>query len=586
MATIDPVGSGRLPRGGTNSAPDVPRRRTALQAAERHGPCAEVGAAPGGPAPHSNSWTNLLVRGDNLLALEALRGKFEGKIDLVYIDPPFATGSDQLVAMEIGDHDLRSPRSQRQPMAEETAYRDRWGRGLGSYLGMLRERILAIRPLLSPAGTLFVHLDRRVAHHAKFILDEAFGEARLINEIVWCYTGPSSPGMKGFSNKHDLIFWYANGRKWTFNVDSVRLPYNPSTRRNEGRRTGFTTGNPDLRVVLNPLGKHPEDWWTIPVEAPASSVRTSYPTQKPERLLERILRAASNEGSLIADFFCGSGTTLAVAEKLGRRWIGCDSSRFAIHAVRKRILGIEGRRAFEVLEATPARGGRGKGAFARKQRDSLLALHGARPVAGCSRLHGRKGNAAVHVGCLSASVSFLEILKALDECAGLGAKHLHVLGREWGEDTVVPARVEAAARGIDLVLLRVPYEVLQGSTERSAIQLVEVAALEAHVEASAPLAAVVKLDGFGLPHPDLLPSAIQKRVVRWTDWIDYWSVDWGWKGGLFSTGFASFRTRRHRKLALQSEPHAYARSGSYRVAVKVVDVMGNETVRAFLFEAR
>jgi hypothetical protein len=208
-----------------------------------------------------------------------------------------------------------------------------------------------MRRLLSPRGTIWVHLDRRAAHRVKLLLDEIFGEDRLINEIAWCYTGPGSPGMRGFSNKHDTLFWYANGPSWTFNVDAVRLPYKESTRRNEGRRTGFTTGNPDLVVVLNPLGKHPEDWWVIPVEAPASRVRTAYPTQKPERLLERILLASSREGDIVADFFSGSGTTLAVAEKLGRRWIGCDSSPFAIHTARKRLLEVPGAGPFEIASA-------------------------------------------------------------------------------------------------------------------------------------------------------------------------------------------------------------------------------------------
>jgi DNA modification methylase len=312
----------------------------------------EVAEAYGGdsqPEVPGSGWRNRLIHGDNLAALQSLQEDLGGKIDLMYMDPPFATGSDFLVAMEIGESDLRGIRSRRNPPAAEMAYRDSWGRDLGPYLDMIYARLLAVRPLLAPNGTVFVHVDRRVAHHVKFILDEVFGEERLINEIIWCYTGPSSPGMKSFANKHDVIFWYGNGPSWTFNVDRVRLPYNPSTKRNEGRRTGFTTGNPDLVVTLNALGKFPEDWWTIPVEAPASSLRTSYPTQKPERLLKRILLAASSEGALVADFFCGSGTTLAVAEKLGRRWVGCDASRFAIQTTRKRLLGIDGHRAFDVL---------------------------------------------------------------------------------------------------------------------------------------------------------------------------------------------------------------------------------------------
>lgn len=301
--------------------------------------------------PESGRWRNRLLLGDNIDVLAAIEKDFSGAIDLVYLDPPFATGGSFSMSVQIGEGPIGDRRVRVQPAVENPAYRDSWGRDVGSYLRMMHARLRRIRPLLSPEGTIVVHLDRRVAHHVKLLLDEVFGEERFINEIVWCYTGPSSPRMKGFSNKHDLLFWYANGDRWTFHADAVRLPYKDSTKRNEGRRTGFTTGNPELVVRLNPLGKYPEDWWVIPVEAPASGVRTGYPTQKPERLLERILLAASNEDSLVADFFCGSGTTLAVAEKLGRRWIGCDSSRQALHTTRKRLLDMRRRTPFEVLEA-------------------------------------------------------------------------------------------------------------------------------------------------------------------------------------------------------------------------------------------
>ena len=313
----------------------------------------EILAAPGG----FRDTPNRLVLGDNLDVLHSLEADLAGRIDLIYVDPPFATGFDFRIAVEVGDSQPGTRR--RGPTVEGIAYRDARGPDLGAYLEALHERLIVMRRLLSPRGTIWVHLDRRAAHPAKLVLDEVFGEDRLINEIAWCYTGPGSPGMRGFSNKHDTLFWYANGPRWTFNVDAVRLPYKESTKRNEGRRTGFTTGNPDLVVVLNPLGKHPEDWWAIPVEAPASSVRTPYPTQKPEKLLERILRASSREGDLVADFFSGSGTTLAVAEKLGRKWVGCDSSRFAIHTARKRLLEIPGARPFEIASAAAdADGGR------------------------------------------------------------------------------------------------------------------------------------------------------------------------------------------------------------------------------------
>ena len=413
---------------------------------------------PRGPA----GWRNLLIAGDNLRAASALQPGFERKIDLVYIDPPFATGDDQIAALEIGDAGQRSARSTVDPMPTRTAYGDRWGRDLAPYLGMLASRLAGIRPLLAPTGTIFVHVDRRVAHHVKFLLDEVFGEDQMINEIIWCYTGPSSPGMKSFANKHDVIFWYANGPRWTFNVDPVRLPYNPSTQRNEGRRTGFTTGDPSLVVKLNPRGKFPEDWWLIPVEAPASSVRTSYPTQKPERLLERILLAASNEGDLVADFFCGSGTTLAVAERLGRRWIGCDASVFAVHTARKRLLGNAERAALDVL-----------------------------------RLEAESAASAVSVS------------------------------------------VELSSGGSSGRLL--------------------------------------KIVGFESTGTGNVPEEIRSKIRSWSDWIDYWCVDFDWQGGPLEPDFVAFRARRQRSLPLACELPA-ARRGTGRVAVRVIDVMGREAL--------
>jgi site-specific DNA-methyltransferase (adenine-specific)/adenine-specific DNA-methyltransferase len=173
-------------------------------------------------------------------------------------------------------------------------------------------------------------------------MDELFGESNFVNEIAWCYTGPSSPGMKGYANKHDVIFLYSKNRNFTWNVDDVRLPYADSTKKNEGKKTGFTSGNPDLVVELNPLGKYPEDWWRMHVLPPASDERKyiKYPTQKPELLLEKVIKGTSNPDDLVLDAFAGSGTTLAVAEKLKRKWIGVDCGKLSIYTIQKRLLNL------------------------------------------------------------------------------------------------------------------------------------------------------------------------------------------------------------------------------------------------------
>lgn len=275
-------------------------------------------------------WQNLIVQGDNLQFLKTcyrnedplIKDKVKGKVKLIYIDPPFATKSD------FGGKE------------GEKSYADKVA--TAEFIEGIRERLIYLRELLSEDGTIFVHLDWKMAEYIKVTLDELFSSNNFINEIVWCYTGPSSPGMTGFANKHDTIYWYSKSAQFSWNVDSVRLPYAESTQKNEGKKTGFTTGNPDMVVELNALGKYPEDWWQMSVLPPASMERKmlNYPTQKREKLLQRVILAASNHGDLVLDVFAGSGTTGAVAEKLGRRWILGDFGKHAIYTIQKRMVNI------------------------------------------------------------------------------------------------------------------------------------------------------------------------------------------------------------------------------------------------------
>jgi len=269
---------------------------------------------------HPELEPNRLFWGDNLHVMRQLPSE---SIDLIYIDPPFFSGKQYNVIF--GDqNELRS-------------FSDIWEGGMPGYLIWLNARLYEMKRLLKKTGSIYVHCDWHASHYIKVEMDKIFGYANFVNEIVWCYTGPSSPGMRTFGRKHDVLFWYSGGTRWTFNVDQVRLPFAESTKKNEGRRTGWTTGNPDSVVELNPLGKWPEDWWLMHVVAPASRERIGYPTQKPEALLERIILASSNEGDVVADFFCGGGTTPAVAQRLGRRWIACDQSRVAVAITQDRL---------------------------------------------------------------------------------------------------------------------------------------------------------------------------------------------------------------------------------------------------------
>lgn len=281
--------------------------------------------------------TNRLIHGENLAVMQALLPEFKEAIDLIYIDPPFLTGRNYRA--RVGrDEDSRQPKT----WSTIDGYGDSW-EDEADYLSMLYSRLKSMYTLLSPSGTLYLHLDWHIAPYARILLDEIFGPDRLLNEIVWVYHGPS-PIRSAFKRKHDTILSYTKSKRYTFNADAVRVPYNKSTVKTfeSSAKAGFGK-KPDLES-----GKVPEDWWYFPVVARLHAERTGYPTQKPEALLERIMLASSNEGDLVADFFCGSGTTAKVAERLGRRWIACDPVPLAIATTYRRLCRTEGGAPFSL----------------------------------------------------------------------------------------------------------------------------------------------------------------------------------------------------------------------------------------------
>jgi site-specific DNA-methyltransferase (adenine-specific) len=279
------------------------------------------------PAPDGGPPRGRLIHGDNLAVMAALEKELEGRIDLIYIDPPFHSGNTYTTRVGL-DEDSRRPESWK----TEAGYDDRWP-DRAAYLDFLRPRLEAIHRLLAATGTLVVHLDWRNAAYIRVLLDEIFGPDRLLNEIIWTYHGPS-PIRTAFSRKHDTLLAYTKSAKYSFNADAVRIPYDPSTVRAfaSSRKAGFGKV-PNLK-----RGKVPEDWWLLPVVARLHKERTGYPTQKPIALLERILLASSSPGDLVADFFCGSGTTLVAAARNNRRWIGCDSAALACATAYRRLM--------------------------------------------------------------------------------------------------------------------------------------------------------------------------------------------------------------------------------------------------------
>ena len=272
---------------------------------------------------------NRLIYGDNLSSMAGLLPKCEGQINLIYADPPFFTNKKFSARIGRGE-DSRKPDLWQ--MAE--GYRDHWD-GLDSYLDFLYQRLAIMYRLLAPNGTLYLHLDWHADSYARILLDELFGADHFLNEIIWAYHGPS-PIRRAFNRKHDTILAYVKNDKYTFNVDAVREPYNANTVKtfNSSPKAGFGKV-PDLE-----RGKVPEDWWYFPVIARLHNERTGYPTQKPIALLERIVLASSNPGDIVADFFCGSGTTPFVASKHRRRFIACDETFRALHTTRGRLTDL------------------------------------------------------------------------------------------------------------------------------------------------------------------------------------------------------------------------------------------------------
>ncbi len=296
------------------------------------------------PQNYPKDWKNMLVWGDNKLVMSSLLSNpaVAGKINLIYIDPPFFTGADFTVKTKVGDEDVEKEPS----IIEEKAYRDTWAGGMASYLKYMHERLSLMKELLAENGSIYVHVDYRVAHYLKVMLDEIFGYDNLINEVVWHYRRWSNVA-NTFQRMHDTIFFYAKSDDYKFNIqyqpyakpewieDTVRGVVNGRLVRLKDEK-----GNYIKREKEN-IGVPMHDTWEdINFIGPTDSERLDYATQKPEALLKRIILASSNPGDLVADFFCGSGTTGAVAEKLGRRWIMSDLSKFAIHTARKRLMDI------------------------------------------------------------------------------------------------------------------------------------------------------------------------------------------------------------------------------------------------------
>ena len=548
-----------------------------------------------------DGWKNKkLIWGDNLLVMGSLLEKFAGKIDLIYIDPPFATGADFSFSAQIGESDARVPKEQ--SIIEEKAYRDTWGKGTDSFISMIYERLVLMRDLLSKKGSIYVHCDWHKSHHLRILLDEIFGMDNFLNEIIWYYTNKIPDRRKRkFTNSSDTILSYRKTEENIFahQYEKRNKPIKVSKMKKINGKKVYLKDERGKGLYDERTERTVDNVWNIPLLHAQPEI-LNYPTQKPEKLLERIIKASSNEGSLVADFFCGSGTTLAVAEKLGRRWIGCDLGRWGIHVTRKRMLGVENCKPFEILNLGKYERQYWQGVTFGGAKNQLLTeqalyeyfafilkLYGAQPLSGLSHLHGKKGKAMIHIGAVDTPVTFNEIDDAIEECTTLKQKDLHVLGWEWEQglqNLVVP---EAQNKGVKILLLQIPREVMEKqAADKGDVRFFELAYLKATVETPQKLTAQVQLQDFVIPNSEFIPDEVRDKIAQWSDYIDYWAVDWNFQNDTFMQGWVAYRTRKDRTLPLNSDSHTYEKPGKHRALVKVIDIFGNDTSQALDVEVK
>jgi DNA modification methylase len=535
-------------------------------------------------------WTNKLIWGDNKYILSSLKNgpmreliEKEGGIKLIYIDPPFDVGADFSMNVEIGDGNY-----QKKPnILEQIAYRDTWGLGEDSFLSMIYERLILMRDLLADDGTIYFHCDYRLNSSIKEILSELFGKKNLINHIVWCYTGPSSV-KNAFNRKHDDILVFSKSEAYKFNYEDVSIPYSEETlartNRGSGKEGLYKSDNAEEKHKdrLRKKGKVPESWWRdIPSLVGNSLEVTGYPTQKPEKLLERIIKASSDEGDIVCDFFSGSGTTAAVAEKLNRKWICSDLGKFSIHASKKRLIGVQRMkkqeekswRAFEVLNL---------GKYQREQyfldgrnlrgndKDKKLKLgadlegliieaYKAKKIDGFRTLNAKKGDVFVSLGPLNLPLSRDHVEEVIQECIDNKIISVDILGFEY-EMGLFPTIVEEAeTKGLRLNYKQIPDEIFnKNAIKKGDILFNNLAFIDfkPHIHKGKlsieliHFAVFYNEDSFeideSLKNGKSKICVLNGQIVRkskdsegliteetltenWEDWVDYWSIDFNYE---------------------------------------------------------
>jgi DNA modification methylase len=576
-------------------------------------------------------WTNKLIWGDNKLILSSLKNgplreeiEAQGGLKLIYIDPPFDVGADFSMDIEVGDETF----TKKAGILEEIAYRDTWGRGTDSFMAMIYERLTLMRDLMHDEGSIFVHVDWRMNSLVRLVLAEIFNTPNYVTEIAWKRTTAHFTAQR-FASIHDSIYQYSKSGKFIFNKpeiahedDYLEVKYKYEDSKGKYRlsdASGDGQGPARIfngRLIPPPTGRHwptqeyidanAEDYvvgadgmpqkksylrgatvgsvWTdiSPVNSQAEE-RLGYPTQKPETLLERIILSSSNEGDLVADFFCGSGTTAATAEKLGRKWLATDLGKFAIHTTRKRLIGVQRElkaagkdyRALEILNlgkyerqhyvgVNPnLREAEQQAQLAQKEAaflDLILRAYRAEKTDGFATFHGKKAGRLVSVGPVNLPVTRLYVEEVIAECRQKRITRVDILGFEFEMGLFPNVLDEARAKGIDIAPKYIPAEVFdKRAVEKNQVRFYDVSFIEVKPHVTKNSVAIELTDFSVFYMQDSIAAAeeqlkdkaskivvdrgqivkvskdkngiVTREVLtkKWSDWIDYWAVDFDWE---------------------------------------------------------
>ena len=593
---------------------------------------------------HRDDFRNMLIWGDNKLVMASLLQDCRGQVDLVYIDPPFDIGADFSMRVFAGDESDRVQKDQ--SILELVAYKDMWGRGVDSYLHMMSDRLTLLRDLLTEKGVLYLHCDFHMGHQLFLLLCEVFGTENFQTEIVFKRRHAHSDAST-LGNVHDLIFIFSkgpnfkwnpqftpydeeyirkyyrysddDGRKWLSRSTTAPggrgpvYPWKGITRAwryttenmqkldQEGRLFYTENGMPRYKQYLDEMSGVPLSslWTDLRFIDSWSGEDTGFETQKPEALLERIITASTDKGDLVLDCFCGSGTTGAVAEHLGRRWIMVDLGRFGIHVSRKRLIGVQRElhstkrpyRAFDVFnlgryERQWWQQEKLKGAD-EEHRRVVLSFYRAELLhnAPSPLIHGRKTGTFCHVDGIDGLFTRDEAADVATAVKAAGGKEVACLAWEFEMDLRMECNRLETEHDIKIKLIQIPREIMEKNRTEPP-PFLEVATLEAEPvfrEHDGQRTVDIKLKSF-IPSLAEVPTkeleALQERAIQsGFDFIDFWAVDFDFKNGSpFDHVWQDYRTRKDRSLKTVSEQnYVYPQKGQYTACVKVVDIFGCDT---------